>query len=271
MPHKPQVLGRALLLSSDQQSSILQHAFGTERHRFAYTAFGFDAVNHDALSRLGFNGHPRTPVLGSYLLGNGRRAYNPCLMRFTSPDNLSPFGKGGINAYAYCTGDPVNQRDDSGQNPTHGLLTTLRPEAFLENPLVDYPGWKNYPNLSKGAKKHIKKLPTRIKKAKKFGRQVENRPERHSAPEQSDSWTRFERNKQKIATSFEKLEELRFNDVRERVQRGLPAFEDNVITERFNAEPPYRDPNETLDPPPNYEPPPAYSEEVVAAAQMIRR
>ncbi|WP_147458691.1 RHS repeat-associated core domain-containing protein, partial [Pseudomonas savastanoi] len=36
------------------------------------------------------------------------------LMRFNSPDSLSPFGKGGMNAYAYCAGDPVNRSDPTG-------------------------------------------------------------------------------------------------------------------------------------------------------------
>ncbi|EGH65727.1 hypothetical protein PSYAC_12586, partial [Pseudomonas syringae pv. actinidiae str. M302091] len=54
------------------------------------------------------------PVTGHYLLGNGYRAFNPMLMRFNSPDSLSPFGEGGLNAYAYCAGDPVNRVDPSG-------------------------------------------------------------------------------------------------------------------------------------------------------------
>jgi hypothetical protein len=36
-------------------------------------------------------------------------------MRFLSPDQLSPFGWGGLNAYAYCAGDPVNHSDPSGK------------------------------------------------------------------------------------------------------------------------------------------------------------
>ena len=39
-------------------------------------------------------------------------------MRFASPDDLSPFLAGGLNAYAYCQGDPVNFTDPSGNFPT---------------------------------------------------------------------------------------------------------------------------------------------------------
>ncbi|EJL88509.1 RHS repeat-associated core domain protein containing protein [Herbaspirillum sp. CF444] len=65
-------------------------------------------------SILGYNGQRQDPVSGTYHLGNGYRAYNPVLMRFNSPDAWSPFGAGGINAYAYCAGDPVNYADPSG-------------------------------------------------------------------------------------------------------------------------------------------------------------
>lgn len=47
-------------------------------------------------------------MLGSY------RAYNPALLRFHNSDNLSPFGKGGLNSYGYCLGDPVNHVDPTG-------------------------------------------------------------------------------------------------------------------------------------------------------------
>lgn len=62
----------------------------------------------------GYNGEHPDPVSGMTHLGNGYRAYNSMLIRFTTPDSLSPFGTGGINAYAYCAGDPVNQADPSG-------------------------------------------------------------------------------------------------------------------------------------------------------------
>ncbi|MGC0152001.1 RHS repeat-associated core domain-containing protein, partial [Chromobacterium vaccinii] len=60
------------------------------------------------------NGERRDPVSGAAHLGNGYRAYSPALMRFHCPDSLSPFGAGGVNAYAYCADDPVNRSDPSG-------------------------------------------------------------------------------------------------------------------------------------------------------------
>ncbi|WP_414648257.1 RHS repeat-associated core domain-containing protein, partial [Cedecea sp.] len=63
---------------------------------------------------LAFSGERLDPVSGTYHLGNGYRSYSPVLMRFTRPDSWSPFGAGGINAYAYCEGDPVNRADPSG-------------------------------------------------------------------------------------------------------------------------------------------------------------
>ena len=51
-----------------------------------------------------------------YHLGLGHRPYKPSLMRFISPDRLSPFEKGGINTYSYCSGDPINYSDPSGRN-----------------------------------------------------------------------------------------------------------------------------------------------------------
>lgn len=65
---------------------------------------------------LGFNGERLDPISGTTHLGNGYRAYNPVLMRFNCPDGWSPFGRGGINPYAYCAGDPVNRADPTGHH-----------------------------------------------------------------------------------------------------------------------------------------------------------
>ncbi|MFW0755734.1 RHS repeat-associated core domain-containing protein [Pseudomonas sp. H11T01] len=102
------------LLATDQQRSVLLTR-GVQPHAIAYLPYGYRPADSGLLSVLGFNGERPDSVTGHYLLGNGHRAFNPVLMRFNSPDRLSPFGKGGINPYAYCHGDPVNFGDPTGQ------------------------------------------------------------------------------------------------------------------------------------------------------------
>lgn len=104
----------AALLATDTPGSVLRRSLGQARFVFAYSAFGHLAPGDRGLVMLGFNGQYRDPLSGNYLLGNGYRPYCPVLMRFLSADSLSPFSYGGINAYAYCKNDPVNQTDPSG-------------------------------------------------------------------------------------------------------------------------------------------------------------
>ncbi|MEV7602843.1 RHS repeat-associated core domain-containing protein [Kitasatospora sp. NPDC089797] len=66
----------------------------------------------DRLTPAGFAGAQASPDLAWYSLG--RRVYLPWLQRFLSPDLDSPFASGGLNAYAYCQGDPANRVDPSG-------------------------------------------------------------------------------------------------------------------------------------------------------------
>lgn len=65
---------------------------------------------------LGYNGERYEAETRWQLLGAGYRAYNPELRRFHSADALSPFGAGGLNAYAYADGDPANRIDPSGRS-----------------------------------------------------------------------------------------------------------------------------------------------------------
>jgi len=78
-----------------------------------YTPYGYTPPQPFDPMQLGFNGE-RLHLGNLYLLGNGYRPYQSTLCRFLSPDSLSPFHEGGINAYAYCSGDPVNHTDPSG-------------------------------------------------------------------------------------------------------------------------------------------------------------
>lgn len=98
------------LAASDPQHSTTLCNEGSPMHMRAYTPYGFDKTT----ALLGFCGQRRELFSGFYLLGNGYRAYSPRTMRFGSPDSFSPFGKGSINAYAYCGGDPINRSDPTG-------------------------------------------------------------------------------------------------------------------------------------------------------------
>ncbi|MBI3908328.1 MULTISPECIES: RHS repeat-associated core domain-containing protein [unclassified Pseudomonas] len=102
------------LLATDLQRSVFNALQASLQQTTAYSPYGHRSSANGLLSLLGFNGQKLDPVTGHYLLGNGYRSFNPVLMRFNSPDNLSPFDKGGLNAYAYCAGDPVNRNDSTG-------------------------------------------------------------------------------------------------------------------------------------------------------------
>lgn len=116
------------LLATDSNNSVLGQldSDGVDGHR--YTAYGHSVPKPEG--SVGYNGEFTEPATRWQLLGNGYRAYNPVLMRFHSPDNLSPFGEGGVNAYMYCGGDPVNQVDPSGHLNVSGLLKLRKIPTF---------------------------------------------------------------------------------------------------------------------------------------------
>ncbi|WHS60962.1 RHS repeat-associated core domain-containing protein [Pseudomonas sp. G2-4] len=111
------------LLATDQQRSVLNALDASRLHPLVYTPYGHRPAENGLLSLLGFNGEQPDPVTRHYLLGDGYRAFNPVLMRFNSPDSLSPFGEGGLNAYGYCSGDPINWIDPTGQVRTLSVPT----------------------------------------------------------------------------------------------------------------------------------------------------
>ncbi|MDQ0122331.1 RHS repeat-associated protein [Pseudomonas lini] len=129
-----------MLLVTDHGHTLLQTLGQTNPQQLAYTAYGHHQAESGLSRLIGFNGERPDAITGHYLLGQGKRAFNPVLMRFNSPDELSPFGNGGINQYAYCGGDPINFFDTTGNikelikalanthiTPAQKALTAIKP------------------------------------------------------------------------------------------------------------------------------------------------
>jgi RHS repeat-associated protein len=112
------------LAITDSGLSKLGNISGAARRTLRYGPFGY-LHREEPQSGIGFNGQWLERKATRYLLGNGTRAYSPNLMRFSSPDTLSPFGAGGMGSYSYCLADPINLFDPSGRVPALIALRRL--------------------------------------------------------------------------------------------------------------------------------------------------
>ncbi|WP_433768664.1 RHS repeat-associated core domain-containing protein [Pseudomonas putida] len=124
---------KTILLATDLQSSVFKAIDANRFEPTTYTPYGHHPRDNGSLSQLRFSGELPDPLTGHYHLGKGYRQFNPVLMRFNSPDSWSPFGKGGLNAYTYCAGNPINQKDPTG----HYLIAAkLFDDVFLNTYLL---------------------------------------------------------------------------------------------------------------------------------------
>lgn len=113
------------LLATDLQTSVMHGVSPTISQPQSYGPYGHRPTTNRLLNVLGFNGERPDAMTGHYLLGQGYRAFNPVLMRFNNPDRGSPFGRGGINAYTYCEGDPINYQDPTGRTRWNFIKSIL--------------------------------------------------------------------------------------------------------------------------------------------------
>ncbi|MFJ3076463.1 RHS repeat-associated core domain-containing protein [Pseudomonas sp. NPDC087029] len=118
-------LKAAKIVGCEHSSTVLSTQQYDSVHLLTYTPYGCMGAHHWARSVLLFNGERKDEASQGYLLGNGVRNFSPQIMRFCAPDNLSPFSDGGINAYAYCGGDPINRYDPSG----HAYIAYMKQQA----------------------------------------------------------------------------------------------------------------------------------------------
>jgi RHS repeat-associated protein len=128
MTSTKKIIGSHRLLHTDQGQSSLRAT--AEKHWSNYCLFGYCKRHIDTDSRSGFNGEIQEQPSGHYLLGNGYRVFNPLLMRFQSPDILSPFAQGGLNTYAYCNAEPLNFTDPSGHAAKNRLVAAAKMQKF---------------------------------------------------------------------------------------------------------------------------------------------
>lgn len=111
--------GDTRLLLTNANGSVVGEYADSGLHNTRYSAYGERTLDNEddeekhLFSLLAFNGEVREAAFGWYLLGCGYRAYNPGLMRFHSPDSLTP-EQSGVNPYLYVLGNPVNWRDPTG-------------------------------------------------------------------------------------------------------------------------------------------------------------
>ncbi|MDI9778253.1 RHS repeat-associated core domain-containing protein [Pseudomonas putida] len=144
-----------------------------------YTSYGYSpAVG--TLHIVGFMGAPWDKWSKCYPLGAGKRCYNPALMRFLSPDSLSPFSAGGLNAYVYCSADPINRLDPSGESWIKRLFSRPEPSykmteiiAAHDHPKMQmYYGWRFSSKTTGWDVKMAMKLPKRLEMKAQLERDV---------------------------------------------------------------------------------------------------
>ncbi|GLO11493.1 hypothetical protein PPUJ20028_00740 [Pseudomonas putida] len=133
------------ILATDNALSVLTAKTCNDEKSLAFSCYGHVANDIPPTLMTLFTGERFDWNIDTYHLGSGRRLYNPKLMRFYSPDQWSPFGRGGLNAYAYCSGDPVNLSDHSGEAGVFNLVARRKNPTISKRPNIERHPIKNVP------------------------------------------------------------------------------------------------------------------------------
>ncbi|MFF7064884.1 RHS repeat-associated core domain-containing protein [Pseudomonas sp. NPDC008258] len=133
----------------DKQASVLGMTGPAGGRGESYSVYGLHKNFAELANAIGFSGYYFDALSKYYLLGNGYRSYSPSMMRFLSPDSLSPFSRGGLNAYGYCAGDPINRVDPDGRF-WNSALTLKRVKVNATN---SSPGLRRFMKSTTGKKR----------------------------------------------------------------------------------------------------------------------
>ncbi|MEG0242787.1 MAG: RHS repeat-associated core domain-containing protein [Pseudomonas sp.] len=117
------------LLATDEMDSVLivSTPDGKQNNQ-NYTVFGYNDELPSGSAAMGFNGEYILENMHLYLLGQGHRGFSTEIGRFIAPDNAeSPFGRGGVNSFAYCLNDPINRKDETG------MWSIFKPRTWLRS------------------------------------------------------------------------------------------------------------------------------------------
>ncbi|SFW81451.1 RHS repeat-associated core domain-containing protein, partial [Pseudomonas sp. NFACC04-2] len=142
---------QTLLLLTDPNHSVIGESRQRDLRTAVYNAYGERHSDEPLRSLLAFNGEIREQANGWYMLGLGYRAYNPGLMRFHTPDSLSPFGSGGVNPYTYCLGNPIALRDPTGHEAIGWSGRLRRPDEDTPLPSGGGGGVEGWISVAVGA------------------------------------------------------------------------------------------------------------------------
>jgi len=161
-----------LLATDAQDSTVITQS--ENQATIAYSPYGEDNCPPASPTVSRFTGQSWLPSGIGYLLGNGHRLFNPGMMRFHSPDSLSPFARGGLNAYAYCGNDPINRVDPSGRFFGRLFKRINQGYSYYKlTPRLDEPSpnlsRNEYNALSKSIDKRQLRLREKLNRARKSG------------------------------------------------------------------------------------------------------